>query len=122
MALALGIASAGQAAHTEEEALAKAQAATYNVVTGNWDAQVEKSPMEVAKDFKRHMPSLDYHLVEERIKDRDRIVQTYRGEGDQRVLVKLKDMGRETNVRIRVGLLGSEAKSMQLFTYIYQRM
>ena len=97
------------------------QSAKYNIITGNWDVRLEMSPKAIAREFKKYMPELEYALVEENT-DGGRISMTFRGEGDTKVVIKLKPMGEETNVRIRFGLVGHETKSRELFSYIYKQM
>lgn len=109
-----------QAARTDEQTLKMVQTSKYNPVTGNWDVRLSEDAVDVSNSFKKHLPNIDYHLVEEKTKGRGRITLTFRGEGDQRAIVKLKQNEEETNVRIRVGLVGSEAKSSQLFSYVYK--
>jgi len=109
-----------QAARTDEQTVKLVQTSKYNPITGNWDVRQKGEPVEISKAFKKHMPNIDYHLVEEKTNSSGRITLTFRGEGDQRAIVKLKQYGGETNVRIRVGILGSETKSSQLFSYVYK--
>lgn len=112
-------------ANSAEESIKLVQTASYNVVTGNWDVELARPAPEIADTFKRALPNLDYHLVDEDLDEKrgkDRIVLTFRGEGDQRVVVKLKELDGVTNVRIRVGALGSDSKSTELFKYVYERM
>ncbi len=108
-------------AHSDEEVLKLTQTAKYNVVTGNWDVEMEDSSSDIAKAFKKHLPKLDYTLVEEE-SDGDKINLTFRGPGDYKVVIKLNPRGKETNVRIRAGLTGSEAKSSEMFSYVYKQM
>lgn len=110
-----------RAGHSEEEVIQKTQTADYNLITGNWDVQLEMSSEDIAKEFKKYLPEIEYVLVEEE-QDEDNIVLTFRGKGDEKLVIKLKPMGKETNVRIRSGLTGSESKSLQLFSYVYKRM
>ena len=120
-AAALGLlAPSVQAGHSDEATLKLVQTSKYNVLTGNWDVVQGGTAPAIAKDFKKNLPRLDYHLVQETVNGSGRIVLTFRGEGDQRVIVKLKELEDETNVRIRVGALGNEAKSSQLFSYVYK--
>lgn len=116
------LASAAHGARSEEEAIKVAQSSRYNILTGNWDVALKQPAPSIAEDFKRVLPELGLHLTDEERRSDERIVLTFRGEGDQRVVVKLKEAAGSTNVRLRVGLTGSEAKSNQLFTYVYQRM
>ncbi len=109
-----------QAARTDEQALKLVQTSKFNPITGNWDVRQKGDPVEISKAFKKHLPNVDYHLVEEKTNGSGRITLTFRGEGDQRAIVKLKQFEEETNVRIRVGIVGSEAKSSQLFAYVYK--
>ncbi len=120
-ALAAAFMSFGaQAARTDEDTLKVVQTSKYNPIVGNWDVRQKGEPAEISKDFKNHLPNIEYHLVEEKTNGRGRITLTFRGDGDQRAIVKLKQYGEETNVRIRVGIVGSEAKSSQLFSYVYK--
>ena len=119
------LSTTAMAAHSEEEAIKQVQSANYNVITGNWDVELPGSGSAIAAEFKKHMPNLDYHLVDKesaKKKGDDRITLTFRGAGDQRVIVKLKENDGTTNVRIRVGLVGNEAKSIELFKYVFQHM
>lgn len=125
LAMNFGFADEAFAASSEEAAIKLVQRSSYNILTGNWDVSLERDAKEIAEEFKSELPALDYYLVEEDVvmkNGSDRVVLTFRGEGDQRVVVKLKEMGSETNVRLRVGLAGSEAKSAELFKYVYVRM
>lgn len=117
----LGLGNAVEAARSDEEVIRKTQTANYNLITGNWDVRLEMSSDAIAGEFKRFLPELNFALVEEET-DEGRINLTFRGEGDEKLVIKLKPMGKETNVRIRHGLTGSEAKSLQLFSYVYKRM
>ncbi len=125
LAVAASLTSLAQAAHSEGEAVKVVQSSKYNVLTGNWDVVLEGDASSIAEDFKKQMPNLDYHLVEEETvgkKKSERTVLTFRGEGDQRVVVKLKEVPEGTNVRLRVGIAGNETKSAQLFKYVFMRM
>jgi len=119
--LGLNLTPSVYAGHSEEEVIKKTQTADYNLITGNWDVRLDMSSEDIAKEFKKYLPELDYVLVEEDV-DEDNINLTFRGEGDDKLVIKLKPMDKETNVRIRHGLTGSEAKSQQLFSYVYARM
>ena len=121
-AIVVALAPASRADDAESEAVKLAQRSSYNVFTGNWDVSLDRPALSIAESFKRILPALDYHLVDEAVDEKERVKLTFRGEGDQRVLVKLKEMNGATNVRIHVGRLGNEAKSSQLFTYVYERM
>ena len=121
LSMGLVIGASVEAARSDEEVIRKTQTADYNLITGNWDVRLEMSSEAIAGEFKRYLPELDYALVEED-RDEDRINLTFRGKGDDKLVIKLKPMGKETNVRIRHGLTGSEAKSLQLFSYVYKRM
>ena len=110
------------AAHGEEETLKKVQQAKYNYVTGNWDVRVKGEVRELVKSVKRHMPGLDYTLVEEDLKNSSEATLIFRGPGDQKVVVKFKEYATLTVFRIRIGLAGNQSKSVQLFTYLYRKM
>ncbi len=109
-----------QGARTDEQALKLVQTSKFNPVTGNWDVRQKGDPAEISKAFKKNLPNVDYYLVEEKTNGSGRITLTFRGEGDQRAIVKLKRYNEETNVRVRVGIVGSEAKSSQLFAYVFK--
>lgn len=113
------------AASSEEAAIKLVQSSSYNLITGNWDVVLGKVASEIVEDFKANLPELDYHLVEEDVTKKggnERRVLVFRGVGDQRVVLKLKEFEGGTNVRLRVGLTGNEAKSAELFKYVYLRM
>ncbi|MDQ8185825.1 hypothetical protein [Pelagicoccus sp. SDUM812002] len=125
LAAAASLTSLAQAAHSEDEAVKVVQSSKYNVFTGNWDVELDDDARSLAEDFRMQMPNLDYHLVDEETvvkKNSARTVLTFRGDGDQRVIVKLKEIPEGTNVRLRVGMAGSEAKSAELFKYVFMRM
>lgn len=110
------------ASKSEEDALKRIQQAKYNVFTGNWDVHLQSDIKTVGEGIKKGMPGLDYTLVDEEISSPLRRTLTFRGPGDQKVVVKLKRYEAFTNFRIRVGVVGNESKSAQIFNYVYRKM
>jgi len=121
----LSTSGTAQAETSEEEAMRIAQSSRYNRITGNWEVEVTHSSKRIADSFKSQMPALEYHLVEEGTAGKDsrrRTVLTFRGKGDQRVVIKLMEGEQNTKLRIRFGLTGNQTKSSDLFKYVYQRI
>ncbi len=110
------------ASNSEEDTLKRVQQAKYNMLTGNWEIRLNEEIRSIESAFKNFLPGLDYVLVDEKMRDSDRNVLTFRGQGDTKVVVKLKTFGIFTNIRIRIGLTGNQNKSAQLFSYVYRRM
>lgn len=110
------------ASKSEEDTLKRIQQAKYNVFTGNWDVRLKMDIKMVGEGIKKGMPSLDYTLVDEAIDSPKLTTLTFRGPGDMKVVVKLKRYEAYTNFRIRVGLVGNESKSAQIFNYVYRKM
>jgi len=122
MAIASIALSGGMAAHSEEETLKRVQQAKYNFFTGIWELRLNEEIRHVEAAFKNFLPGLDYTLVDEKMRDADRTTLVFRGQGDSKVVVKLKTFGIFTKVGIRIGLTGNQSKSAQLFSYVYRKM
>ncbi len=110
------------ATNSEEDTLKRVQQSRYNFVTGVWQLRLNEEIRLVERGFKDFLPGLDYTLVDEKIKDEDRMSMTFRGMGDRKLVVKLRSQGQFTLISIRWGLTGSETKSAQIFSYVYRRM
>ena len=121
IALLLGGASM-IAANSEEETLKRIQNAKYNMFTGVWSIRLNEEIRDVESGFKFHLPGLDYTLVDEKIKDAGRTVMVFRGKGDQKLVLRLKETGPYTNLSIRIGVTGNNSKSAQIFGYVYRKM
>lgn len=111
-----------QASNSEEETLKRIQQAKYNMFTGIWSIRLNEEIRDVESGFKAHLNGLDYTLVDEKIKDASRTVLVYRGKGDQKLVVRLKEAGPYTNLSIRIGVTGNNSKSAQIFGYVYRKM
>lgn len=111
-----------QASNSEEETLKRIQQAKYNMLTGIWSIRLNEEIRDVESGFKAHLPGLDYTLVDEKIKDAGRTVMVFRGKGDQKLVVRLKETGPYTNLSIRIGVTGNNSKSAQIFGYVYRKM
>jgi len=119
----MGLSGTGAfASNSEEDTLKRVQQAKYNMFTGNWEIRLNEEIRSIESGFKNFLPGLDYVLVDEKMRSSDRNVLTFRGQGDTKVVVKLKTFGIFTNIRIRIGLTGNQNKSAQLFSYVYRRM
>lgn len=110
------------AANSEEDTLKRVQQAKYNFVSGVWQIRMNEEIRDIEKGFKTYLPGLDYTLVDEKIKDSDRMAMTFRGMGDKKLVVKVKSQGIFTILSIRLGLTGNENKSAQIFSFVYRRM
>lgn len=111
-----------QASNSEEETLKRIQQSKYNMLTGIWSIRLNEEIRDVESGFKAHLPGLDYTLVDEKIKDAGRTVMVFRGKGDQKLVVRLKETGPYTNLSIRIGVTGNNSKSAQIFGYVYRKM
>ncbi len=107
---------------SEEGTLKRVQQAKYNFVSGVWQIRMNEEIRDIEKGFKTYLPRLDYTLVDEKIKDSDRMTMTFRGMGDKKLVVKVKSQGIFTILSIRLGLTGNENKSAQIFSFVYRRM
>jgi hypothetical protein len=110
------------ASKSEEDALKRIQQAKYSIFTGNWDVRLYEDINSVVDGVKKGMPGLDYALVDQKIANSARMTLVFRGQGDQKVVVRLKRFETFTRLRIRVGVVGSETKSAQIFNYVYRKM
>ena len=110
------------ASNSEEETLKRIQQAKYNMFTGVWSIRLNEEIRDVESGFKAHLPGLDYTLVDEKIKDAGRTVMVFRGKGDQKLAMRLKETGPYTNLSIRIGATGNNSKSAQVFGYVYRKM
>lgn len=115
-------ASGSLAANSEEATLKRVQQARYNKFTGIWQIKLNNEIRDVEAGVKKYLPGLDYTLVDEKIRDAERMSMVFRGQGDMKVVVKLQAFGSFTRISIRFGLFGNENKSAQLFSYFYRRM
>jgi len=61
-------------------------------------------------------------LVDEKIKDAGRTAMVFRGKGDQKLIIRLKETGSYTNLSIRIGATGNNSKSANIFVYVYRKM
>ncbi|MGK0238431.1 MAG: hypothetical protein ACI92G_001897 [Candidatus Pelagisphaera sp.] len=120
--VAVSISLVASASKSEEDTLKRIQQAKYNVFTGNWDVRLNTDIKTVGEGIKKGMPGLDYTLVDEKIASSKLTTLTFRGQGDQKIVIKLKRFEAFTNFRIRVGLVGNESKSAQIFNYVYRKM
>ena len=120
--MAVSMSLVASASKSEEDTLKRIQQAKYNVFTGYWDVRLNMDINSAGKGAKKGMPGLDYTLVDEKIKSPLRSTLTFRGPGDKKVVIKLKRNEVFTIFRIRVGLVGNESKSAQIFNYIYRKM
>jgi|GEM_PF-988806 hypothetical protein len=111
-----------QATNSEEETLKRIQQAKYNMFTGIWSIRLNEEIRDVESGFKAHLPGLDYTLVDEKIREAGRTVMVFRGKGDQKLVVRLKETGPYTNLSIRIGVTGNNSKSAQIFGYVYRKM
>ena len=110
------------ASNSEEETLKRIQQAKYNMFTGVWSVRLNEEIRDVESGFKAHLSGLDYTLVDEKIKDAGRTVMVFRGKGDQKLAMRLKETGPYTNLSIRIGVTGNNSKSAQVFGYVYRKM
>lgn len=110
------------ASNSEEETLKRVQQAKYNAFTGIWEIRLNEEIRSIEAGFKNFLPGLDYVLVDEKMRDADRNTLVFRGQGDTKVVIKLKTFGIFTKISIRIGLTGNQSKSAQLFSYVYRRM
>ncbi len=110
------------AGNSEEETYKRLQQAKYSRLTGIWQLNLNEEIRIVEKSFKDFLPGLNYTLVDESMPDGERLSMIFRGEGDTKVVVKLRSNGSITKISIRVGLTGSQSKSTQLFGYVYRKM
>lgn len=122
LVIALGSTINASATNSEEDALKRIQQAKYNMFTGNWDVHLKTEMNAIAESVKQHMTGIDYTLVDEKLNGSKLSTLTFRGEGDQKVVIKLKRYEAYTNFRIRIGLFGSESKSAQIFNYLFRKM
>lgn len=120
--ISISLSLAANAANSEEDTLKYVQQAKYNLFTGNWDVRLKADIKTLGQGLKKAMPGLDYTLVNEEIKGTALMTLTFRGSGDQKIVIKLKRYATSTNLRIRVGLTGNESKSAQIFSYVYRKM
>lgn len=121
LSLCLGVGTLW-ASNSEEETLKRIQQAKYNMFTGVWSIRLNEEIRDVESGFKAHLPGLDYTLVDEKIKDAGRTAMVFRGKGDQKLVVRLKETGPYTNLSIRIGVTGNNSKSAQIFGYVYRKM
>ena len=121
LSLCLGVGTLW-ASNGEEETLKRIQQANYNMFTGVWSIRLNEEIRDVESGFKAHLPGLDYTLVDEKIKDAGRTAMVFRGKGDQKLVVRLKETGPYTNLSIRIGVTGNNSKSAQIFGYVYRKM
>ena len=121
LSLCLGVGTLW-ASNSEEETLKRIQQAKYNMFTGVWSIRLNEEIRDVESGFKAHLPGLDYTLVDEKIKDAGRTVMVFRGKGDQKLAMRLKETGPYTNLSIRIGATGNNSKSAQVFGYVYRKM
>ena len=121
LSLCLGV-GALRASNSEEETLKRIQQAKYNMFTGVWSIRLNEEIRDVESGLKAHLPGLDYTLVDEKIKDAGRTAMVFRGKGDQKLVVRLKETGPYTNLSIRIGVTGNNSKSAQMFGYVYRKM
>ncbi len=121
LSLCLGVGTLW-ASNSEEETLKRIQQAKYNMFTGVWSIRLNEEIRDVESGFKTHLPGLDYTLVDEKIKDAGRTAMVFRGKGDQKLVVRLKETGPYTNLSIRIGVTGNNSKSAQIFGYVYRKM
>ena len=121
LSLCLGVGTLW-ASNSEEETLKRIQQAKYNMFTGIWSIRLNEEIRDVESGFKAHLSGLDYTLVDEKIKDAGRTVMVFRGKGDQKLAMRLKETGPYTNLSIRIGATGNNSKSAQVFGYVYRKM
>ena len=121
LSLCLGVGTLW-ASNSEEETLKRIQQAKYNMFTGVWSIRLNEEIRDVESGFKAHLSGLDYTLVDEKIKDAGRTVMVFRGKGDQKLAMRLKETGPYTNLSIRIGATGNNSKSAQVFGYVYRKM
>ena len=121
LSLCLGVGTLW-ASNSEEETLKRIQQAKYNMFTGVWSVRLNEEIRDVESGFKAHLSGLDYTLVDEKIKDAGRTVMVFRGKGDQKLAMRLKETGPYTNLSIRIGFTGNNSKSAQVFGYVYRKM
>ena len=121
LSLCLGVGTLW-ASNSEEETLKRIQQAKYNMFTGVWSIRLNEEIRDVESGFKAHLSGLDYTLVDEKIKDAGRTVMVFRGKGDQKLAMRLKETGPYTNLSIRRGVTGNNSKSAQVFGYVYRKM
>jgi len=110
------------ATNSEEDTLKRIQQAKYNAFTGVWEIRLNEEIRPLEAGFKNFLPGLDYVLVDEKMRDAGRNTLVFRGQGDQKVVVRLRTFGIFTKVSIRIGLTGNQSKSAQLFSHVYRRM
>lgn len=121
LSLCLGVGTLW-ASKSEEETLKRIQHAKYNIFNGIWSIRLNEEIRDVESGFKAYLPGLDYTLVDEKIKDAGRTAMVFRGKGDQKLIVRLKETGSYTNLSIRIGATGNNSKSANIFVYVYRKM
>jgi hypothetical protein len=122
MGLVFLSATSSVATNSEEDTLKRVQQAKYKAFTGIWEIRLNEEIRRLEAGFKNFLPGLDYVLVDEEMLDADRNTLIFRGQGDTKVVIKLRTFGILTKISIRIGMTGNQSKSAQLFSYVYRRM
>ena len=115
-------ATSSVATNSEEDTFKRVQQAKYKAFTGIWEIRLNEEIRPLEAGFKNFLPGLDYVLVDEKMRDAGRNTLIFRGQGDTKVVIKLRTYGILTKIRIRIGITGNQSKSAQLFSYVYRRM
>tara|TARA_B100000900_G_scaffold363237_1_gene337073 strand:+ start:952 stop:1356 length:405 start_codon:yes stop_codon:yes gene_type:complete len=122
MGLVFLSATSSVATNSGENAIKRVQQAKYNSLTGIWEIRLNEEIRPLEAGFKNFLPNLDYVLVDEKMRNAGRNTLIFRGQGDTKVVIKLRTFGIFTKISIRIGMTGNRSKSAQLFGYVYRRM
>tara|TARA_B100001057_G_scaffold498618_1_gene606270 strand:- start:1002 stop:1412 length:411 start_codon:yes stop_codon:yes gene_type:complete len=122
MGLVFLSATSSVATKSEEDTFKRVQQAKYKAFTGIWEIRLNEEIRPLEAGFKNFLPGLDYVLVDEKMRDAGRNTLIFRGQGDTKVVIKLRTYGIFTKISIRIGITGNQSKSAQLFSYVYRRM
>ena len=122
MGLVFLSATSSVATNSEEDAIKRVQQAKYSSLTGIWEIRLNEGIRPLEAGFKNFLPDLDYVLVDEKMRNAGRNTLIFRGQGDTKVVIKLRTFGFFTKISIRIGMTGNRSKSAQLFGYVYRSM
>lgn len=101
---------------------AKVWAASARNILGSVEVKAPDASLLTVRDaFDAVTGEMGYVPTSSRVKKVEAVL-VYRGTGDVKITVKLKEFSDFTNIKVRVGITGDEALSRELLKQVYSRL
>ena len=101
---------------------AKVWAASARNILGSVEVKApDESLLSVRDAFDATAEEMGFVPTSSRVKEQEAVL-VYRGSGDTKITIKLKEFSDFTNIKIRFGILGDESLSRRMLELVYPRL